>query len=733
MLNTSGKLLTYKDNELYVSYDQDKNIKLHPINGVVVNYDGKSLGITGDDLTYDDGTNTYFVSDSKLSLKENSGDKELEITDTKSYLSYDANTSISYENDKLTTTYGNKVFELSSDMQISYSDPDNQLSIDPTGMSLDRGGKTVSLEPSSTVSDMNMEISLSSSDYLRITDGLLEYSEGSNEIKLGREALYYSDGTRSIDLSKDDLSLSEGDNTLTVGSTSFGVTIGSDKHLLVDKASLKVDFKYDDITASFSSGESLSFSDGQRAFSLGSTGLSVVDGDKSMSVLNENGSPALELISSNDRFFVNKNGFSVNYDNKTFAINSQEYLHIDFDSSTYIKADNTGATFNKDGNEFIIGGSTNFLELRNSSQSLAFTQDQKLTYSEGSYFASLSKDLKVELSDGTRTLKLFDDNHVLKYIQGNYEFGLRGGSGNKPGIDLSVDGNTIFVEGTRSTDVTVGLVSQEFGSVSVTCDKNKNIDGAFSYNGEDYFLQAGSQGLSFGDPNDESQNAQAEILDGATPTPEMNGPQYIGDKITDGTNGRVSGLVQVYYNSAQEHFIGNAAVASTMPPCVDAGLAIEVTPSYWKFDLGTENDMIQIYPTCSGFGGGGWLGLTPTEFNVGVFVAWRAEASVRIGGSGCGCRVWGLAEAELGVRASGEYKPEFLIKRAGVWVRVYVGLGVDYWCPVGGSLTIAEAEISGELDLYFEDKTRVEGKLAGYINILDLIKADFDMQFNTSF
>ena len=44
-----------------------------------------------------------------------------------------------------------------------------------------------------------------------------------------------------------------------------------------------------------------------------------------------------------------------------------------------------------------------------------------------------------------------------------------------------------------------------------------------------------------------------------------------------------------------------------------------------------------------------------------------------------------------------------------------------------------EAELSGELDLYFEDKTRVEGKLAGYINVLDLIKADFDMNFKTSF
>ena len=145
----------------------------------------------------------------------------------------------------------------------------------------------------------------------------------------------------------------------------------------------------------------------------------------------------------------------------------------------------------------------------------------------------------------------------------------------------------------------------------------------------------------------------------ATPAPEMQGPQYIGPKITEGTDGRVSGLVQVYYNSAQEHFIGNAAVASTMPPCVDAGLAIEVTPSYWKFDLGTENDMIQIYPACSGFGGGGWLGLTPSTFNVGVFAGWAARAEIRIGGSACGCKVWGACEAELGVRAEGEYMPSF--------------------------------------------------------------------------
>ena len=47
----------------------------------------------------------------------------------------------------------------------------------------------------------------------------------------------------------------------------------------------------------------------------------------------------------------------------------------------------------------------------------------------------------------------------------------------------------LFLLKVKNSDVTVGLVSQEFGSVSVSRDKNRNIDGAFSYNGQDYFLQ----------------------------------------------------------------------------------------------------------------------------------------------------------------------------------------------------------------------------------------------------
>ena len=726
LVKSDDKELSYDNNqEIYLKYDNSKNFKITPQSGLEINYDGKLLAVASDQLSYSDDVRAYDISPSELSIIE--GEKQLLLNDNRAFLAYNSQNSIDYTNGTLSVSNEDKTLSLSNEMQISYSDPNNIFDVSPNGLEINKDGKLVKFTPN------ELEIQYESDKKLKISNDQMELNYENNEIKLGSSALYFSDGNRSIDLSKDSVTISENGNKLFLSQSSFGLNYGSSKSIYIDKADKKFNFNYDNISASFSSGESLSFTDGQKSFSLGSSGLSLSDGDKTMSVLNESGSPALELTSGTDRFYLNKSGFSVDYDNKRFAINDQEYLHIDFDSSTYVKVDNNNATFNKDGNELIIGGNTNFLELRNSSRSLALTQDEKLTYNEGSYFASLSKNLNIELSDGTRTLKLFEDSHALKYIQGNYEFGIRGGSGNKPGIDLSVDGNTIFVEGERNSDVTVGLVSQEFGSVSVSCDKNRNIDGAFSYNGQDYFLQAGEQGLSFSDPSSESQNANAEILDGATPAPEMQGPQYIGPKITEGTDGRVSGLVQVYYNSAQEHFIGNAAVASTMPPCVDAGLAIEVTPSYWKFDLGTENDMIQIYPACSGFGGGGWLGLTPSTFNVGVFAGWAARAEVRIGGSACGCKVWGACEAELGVRAEGEYMPSFLIKRAGVWVRVYVGLGVDFWCPIGGSLTIAEAELTGTLDVYFESRTRVQGTLAGYINVLDLIKADFDMGFDHTF
>ena len=64
-----------------------------------------------------------------------------------------------------------------------------------------------------------------------------------------------------------------------------------------------------------------------------------------------------------------------------------------------------------------------------------------------------------------------------------------------------------------------------------------------------------------------------------------------------------------------------------------------------------------------------------------------------------------------------------------------MAIRASYWAVgVSGSCTIAEAGLSGELLAKFlETETEVSGSLSGYITVLDIISASFDMSFNTSF
>ena len=213
----------------------------------------------------------------------------------------------------------------------------------------------------------------------------------------------------------------------------------------------------------------------------------------------------------------------------------------------------------------------------------------------------------------------------------------------------------------------------------------------------------------------------------------MAGPQYIGSKITEGADGRVIGMASFYYNSAESHLIANAAVESTIPPCLTGAMAIEAKPDFYVIDIGTEQQRIEIFPGCTGFGGGGWLHLTKQDLELGVFVAWHAGGSVHIGFGIGSADIWAEAGAELGLKAAFELEPKFLIKKAGIWVLVYARVGVDYDVGVdSGTIIIADAELRGELTVYFEDRTRVQGLLAGHIKVIG-IGANFDMEFDHSF
>jgi hypothetical protein len=181
-----------------------------------------------------------------------------------------------------------------------------------------------------------------------------------------------------------------------------------------------------------------------------------------------------------------------------------------------------------------------------------------------------------------------------------------------------------------------------------------------------------------------------------------------------------------------KHFLMNAAVAGNSPVCIKGAMALDASPGQFNLDIGTEQQRIEVYPTCSGFGGGGWLGIHNTDVNLGVFVGWRASASVKIGDDVLGARLNAAASAELGVKASLVLDP-FKIKSVGIWVDLYAGIGVDYWYPTGsGSFTIAEASLKGTLNAEFNDKTHVSGSLDGKVTVLDIITASFSMSFDST-
>jgi len=543
-------------------------------------------------------------------------------------------------------------------------------------------------------------------------------------------AFTYNDGTNSASIAEDGLSLTNGEKNLFINEQESGLNVGSSKHVYFTRSSL--DFKYDNYEANFSSSESISFNDGTRSFEQSSSGMEMSEGDKSIAVIDDDGLPAIRLQNGADLIELSQSGFALEYDGRRYEVDETEFLSVEIDPTRKIVVMNNGVKYVEGSFEFAIGGDENIVELKEGSTSLALSQDQKLVLTEGIYSASLSKDLTVELSDGTRTIKLLDEDYFLNYLQGDYQFGIRGANGSTPGVDFSYDDYTFFVEGEKNSDVTVGVSSEAFGAISASVNSEKDVSVILEQSEESAFgfiIDKGNIHLITGGP---AEPPTPEHLDNSPEIPAQDGPQHLDNSIAEDAGGFIRGEVNVYFDSRNTHFMMNAAVASKEPFCLNGAMALEISPGEFHLDVGTEEQQIEVFPCCSGFGGGGWLGIHNSEVDLGVFAGWRAGASVDIGSDVCGAGMTARIGAELGVRAKLDLDP-FKMHEAGVWVELYAGLSVRYWCTGGsGSLTIAEALLRGDLMVYFESETRVTGSLNGSIVLLDIISSDFEMSFDTT-
>ncbi len=692
----------YEPGNLTLKKGADRSINVTG-DALAVAFDGYNVSVSASELKYDDGQNSGSLSAEGLELKRD--EYELFVSEAEFGLKMGATKSLELTKTSIAVNY--------DDFKASYTQ----------GESIEVGYDDYMM----AFTDGKLSLSVGTGRNIEVGKDLLDIDFDGYNFNVTPTAFTFLNGDNKVSISENGLALAKGENKFFVGPEEFGIELGASKHVFLTKKSL--DVKYDNYLASFSASNALSFSDGTRSFALSNEGLEMSDGNKSIAILDDNGFPAIALQSGNDKFELNQKGFAVEYGGKRYAVNETEYLTLDIDATRKVEIMNNGVKYVDGDYQFILGGSENYVELTDGTKSIALSQDDKLILKDGEYYASLSKQLAVEFRDGTRTVKLFDNKHYLSYEQGSYKFGIRGANGAKPGLDFSYDDYSFSVEGDRNKNVTVGVTAPQFGTISATVNSQKDITATYRADASSvygFLVDNGKLQLVNGTLNP----PVPEQLDGAPSIPAQDGPQHLTNSISADAGGSIIGTCNIFFDSRASRFMLSAAVAGNSPVCIKGAMALDISPGQFHLDLGTEQQRIEVYPLCSGFGGGGWLGIHNTNVDLGVFVGWKASASVSIGSDVIGAKLTAAASAELGVKCNLDLDP-FKINRAGVWVEIYAGIYAKYWAVgVSGSLTIAEIYLKGTLDVEFNDKTKVSGSLDGRINLLDIITASFGMSFS---
>ena len=744
-----------------------------------VAYNSISAEMTTDaTLSYSDGSRELSISAEAIAASQ--GVYGFEVTADKS-LTVNAGTgkSISLSAESAEVTYGEQVIKYITDSQeISYVDPERSFEVSPEALSFDVDGKSMSLtkdyalELKDGTKDIlsitpetfdvaidDKKVSFSTSKNLKYQDKErsfefspegVELNQGDYKLALSRsqefllqtaedkqitintagvaltygetdisfdktDGLHYDDGARSFDLSGEAIELIDGENRIAFDKDlNLELSNGTARTLQVSKTGVNI--KIDDKEIAFSTSKNLSYKDTERSFEVGSTGLEFDFDGNLIKIEDVNGKPAITLKQGEYAFGYADQQASFTDGTNALRLGGENYFELDYGTRTIIAGPEV-LSYSEPSRTLSFGGE-NFVLLEEGSKSFAITTDKELRYSDDQRTIKLGADKSLSYIEGGRTFSLGGEN-IVAYASGTQEYKLYSAASGQFGIGVTYDDYSIALEAGASKPAKFN-VGSPYGDVSISSDASRNIVAQLGPDGHAKILTAGSKGLSFTQSGQEEEIA-AEQLSTAAEV-DYSGPQYIGDKVTASAGGAAKGSIQMYYNSGEQHFIANASVKSVVPPCVEAAMAVEASPQTYRIDIGTEEERIQIVPSCSGFGGGGWFNLTPSEIGLGVFAGFYAKAEADLGIATIIAKV----EAELGVRAKAQIDPSFKLLEAGVWVRVYIGLKVE--TPID-DFTIAEAELKGTLTIYFYSPVLVEGELSGYINICG-IKGGFDMGFS---
>lgn len=704
------------DKSLELKSGTDKALKVSE-QGLEMKYQDKEIAFgSNKSLSYKDKDRSFNIESAGLKYAE--GDNTLEVRDEASGRSLflgKGDKSFTYKYGEVKVVDGSNKLKLGGDSYFDLDYEGKQVVIGQDLLKYKDGDRMIMKQ------GKQLDVALNATQKLTLTPKGIGLTYDKINVNVGNDkGLTYSDADRNFAITADELKIQEGENSLSINKNdkTLAIQSGANKALKISPAGMEM--KYDDKEIAFGSEKSLHYKDHTRSIDLATTGLKYEEGDKLLQVLDENGNRSL-ILAKGDKSFVYKDGAATILDGaNSLKLGGDSYFDLNYDGKQILVASNLLKY--QEGTRMLAFGGDNFIEAREGERAVKFSKTKELSLIDGSRSISISADKKITAQDGSRTISLGGDN-LVAYSDANFGARLYETVPKQYGLAITKDDYSLGLEGGKNKKATLTASVGE-ATVDVSTDQQSNIVSTFAYQAKRYELKTGRQGLTFSGLAKEggaTKEAKPEKLEGAEDA-EYSGPQYIG-KITDGADGRVKGFVEMSYNSKDQHFIANAAVESVAPPCVKAALAIDASPKTYSIDIGTEVQRIEIYPTCTGFGGGGWLHVDPKIVRVGIFAGYKAGGSIDIGVAEIGATL----SAELGVKATAEIDPKFLIREVGVWVEVSAGIWVD---PVVGSrFDIAAVYLKGTLTLYFYDKTEVKGTLAGKVTICG-ISESFDMAFD---
>ncbi len=681
------------------------------------NADNGKLSLTNSGNTYvaeRTGTGTYKLTNGSKSIALNA-DKSVELKDgtSKTLKISTAGLKVNYSSYELAIDATKKEF--------SYSDGTYGMSFNATEVKLNDSKRSLKLK-----SDKSFEFEEGTTKKLVLSKDEISVKYDKYDAAFGaNKSLSFSDGTNSFAASTSGLSLADGTRTIKLNADKSASYIeGTKKYVKISTQG--VELKYDTYTASFNKTKDLSFSDGTNSFALNPTKMELKTGVNSVALEIKNGVKSITASDgTNSASFVSSGKASVNYGSNKITINGTKMLELEV-SKHKVSLDKGSASYTDGDVVLALGEGNDLIKASKGTRSLAITKTADLELKDGSYVATVSyKDKSLSLSDGKRTITAGGTTNLLSYKEGKYEGAFYKAQSGQYGLKGKYDGNELAVEAGRGKTVKVIAANASFGEISVAANSKKEITVGYKKGQDDLQIETGKKDFKISGslaskfiPGGGAGAAEPKL---AKKGPSQKGPKYLKDKITSGTAG-VKGKVKMHYDSGKDYLLISGAVSSQKPICISGNMLIESEKGDWNVSIGSKAKKIEIYPTCSGFGGGGFLIMDKKTLEVGIYGGFKAGGCVNLGIA----KICANASLEIYAEAKFTYSPSFAINHALVGAEFRASLTVDPPWPVP-TFTIGAVRLHGQLKADF-DNDLISGNLDGSVTILGCSKS-FEMDF----